>query len=683
MKFLNNEQTILYDEEKREIRFLDDDKDGKNFFIPSNQHWNLFVLLLENEGQECLTTYLENMLKVDPTYDPIKTFICRLRKDLKNKGIPCNGPKENDDNKITILNKKNRTINGIRYGAYTLLLPKIKNKSEKILATLFWQQYEFLSAQKEGKNKNCEVIASLGDVYQFPCIQENGTECKWSIEQKDTFNQNALIEAPNGYGKSTFMRRILLSANYAYIEGLTENQKKQYEKIKNFHGIDGNCFFIYIECKDIDFDRICDLGNVEWMFNTLSRIEGIRLDRFLDIDEFIDLIRNYNLRKKLIVLIDGLDEVSSVHRKILIEKLNAFQHDKDFGFYSRIIMTARPLFWQIELGGYRKYTISNRNIIDNQDIFRSYINGYTKNHRTFDTEKMYLYVRENPYLSEIVCTPAIIVWIIREYQYNNSDIYLSIERIIEQMMLRYNSRELVVYKDHYKRVYEEIAYKYLCLSEDDQGLPFLNTEVLSLVQSCIDAIISEGDKQFNRVFSSDNKNEEELGELFFTNVALMEYVNDRIRFTTLTYAYHLAARHILRCFAKKNCRNIVIQALEEIAIDYRYVVMVMASTLVLHLDDIRFFKGFGPEAKDYRFELVDIFIEYLKQKWNDPNCCVEEKELIQDAIAQILLKYYGDNVFTNRNVSADESCVKWFKHILDIELNENKDAVKKYKEKIR
>ena len=309
MKFLNNEQTILYDEEKREIRFLDDDKDGKNFFIPSNQHWNLFVLLLENEGQECLTTYLENMLKVDPTYDPIKTFICRLRKDLKNKGIPCNGPKENDDNKITILNKKNRTINGIRYGAYTLLLPKIKNKSEKILATLFWQQYEFLSAQKEGKNKNCEVIASLGDVYQFPCIQENGTECKWSIEQKDTFNQNALIEAPNGYGKSTFMRSILLSANYAYIEGLTENQKKQYEKIKNFHGIDGNCFFIYIECKDIDFDRICDLGNVEWMFNTLSRIEGIRLDRFLDIDEFIDLIRNYNLRKKLIVLIDGLDEV--------------------------------------------------------------------------------------------------------------------------------------------------------------------------------------------------------------------------------------------------------------------------------------------------------------------------------------------------------------------------------------
>lgn len=680
MKSLNIQQTILFDEEKREIRF--EDEIEKNFSLPSNQHWDLFVLLLENEGQECLTTYLENKLNVDPTNDPIKTFVSRLRKDFEEKGIPCNGPKETNENKITILNKRNRTVNGIRYGSYTLILPRIKNKNEKILASLFWQRYEFLSAQKEGENKNSEITASIGDVYQFPLLQESGIECEWSIEQKDTFNQNVLIEAPNGYGKSTFMRSILLSASYAYIEGLTEKQKEQYEKIKNFHGIDEKCLFIYIECKDIDFERINDLGDVEWMFNTLSRIEGIRLDRFLAIDEFIDLIRNYNLNKKLIVLIDGLDEVSSVHRKTLIEKLNAFQRNKEFGFYSRIIMTARPLFWQIELGGFRKYTISNRNIIENQDVFRSYISGYSKSRRTFDPGEMYLYVRENPYLSEIVCTPAIIVWIIREYQ-NNSDIFVSIERIIEQMMLRYNSRELAVYKDHYKRVYEEIAYKYLCLSEDDYGLPFLNVEVLSLIQNCIDSIVSEGDKQFNRLFANDNKKEEELGELFFTNVALMEYVNDRIRFTTLTYAYHLTARYILRCFAKDNCKDIVIQALEEITVKYRYVVMVMASTLVLHLADTRFFKGFGSDVNDYRFELADIFIEYLKRKWNDESCCIEEKEIIQDAIAQILLKYYGDNVFTNRNVCVDDSYVEWFKYVLDIELNGNKMAVKKYKEEMR
>lgn len=682
MKYLNIEQTIMYDEKKRTI-YLKKDDVNEEFILPSDQQWDLFALLLENEGKEYLNTTLANKINVSSSSDsnPIKTLVYRLKKDLKKMGILCNTQNEYDENKITFLNKRSRMLNGARSGSYTLILPKIKNKNEKLIANLFWKRYEFLSAQKEGENKNSEIIASIGDVYQFPLLQESGTECEWSIEQKDAFNQNILIEAPNGYGKSTLMRSILLSANYTYIEGLTEKQKEQYKKIKNFHGIDENSFFIYIECKDIDFERINTLGSVEWMFNTLSRIESVRLDRFLEIDEFIDLIQNYNSNKKLIVLIDGLDEVSSVHRKILIEKLNEFQHDKDYGFFSRIIMTTRPLFWQIELGGYRKYTISNRNIIENQDVFRSYISGYTRNYRTFNVEKMYLYIRSNPYLSEIVCTPAIIVWIIREYQ-SNSNIYVSVERIIEQMMLRYNSRELAVYKDHYKRVYEEIAYKYLCLSGDDYGIPFLNAEVLSLVQSCIDAIISEGDKQFNRVFANDNKKEEELGELFFTNVALMEYVNNRIRFTTLTYAYHLAARHILRCFAKENCKDIVIQALEKIAVDYRYIVMVMAATLVLHLADTRFFKGFGSDTNDYRFELKDIFIEYLKQKWNDEGCCVEEKELIQDAIAQVLLKYYGDNVFTNRNVSVDESCVKWFEHVLDIELNENKMAVKNIRKKL-
>ena len=684
MKYLNIDQTIIFDEEKREIRF--EDGKNKNFILPSDQQWDLFVLLLENEGQECLTTSLVSKLDVsfnekNPT-DSIKTLIYRLKKDLNKKGIPCNPGKETNDDKITFVNKKNRTINGIQHGSYMIILPKIKKKNEKLIADLFWKRYEFLSAQKEGENKNSEIVASIGEVYQFPLLQESGADFKWNIEHKNDFNPNILIEAPNGYGKSTFMRSILLSANYSYIEGLTEKQHEQYNKINKFHGIGENNFFIYLECKDIDFERLDRVGNIEWIYNTLSSTESIRLDRFLDISEFIELIKNYNLSKKLVILIDGLDEVSFVHRKSLIGKLNEFQHDKEYGFNSRIIMTSRPLFWQIELGGYRKYTISNRNIIEDSAVFRSYICAYTKNYKNIDTEKMYLYVSENPYISEIVCTPAIIVWIIREY-HNNSDISVSIERIIEQMMLRYNSRELAVYIDHYKRVYEQIAYKYLCLSEDGEGLPFLNSEVLSLVQGCIDTIVFEGDKQFNRVFADDNKNDEEIGELFFTNVALMEYVNNRIRFTTLTYAFHLAARHILRYFAKENCKDVVVQALDDIAVEYRYSVMVVASALVLHISDTRFFKGFGTNALDYRFDVVEIFSKYLREKWNSESCSVKEKELIQDAIAQILLKYYGDNVFTNRNVSDDSDCIVWFEHIINTELNENKPAVKRYKEEAR
>lgn len=81
--------------------------------------------------------------------------------------------------------------------------------------------------------------------------------------------------------------------------------------------------------------------------------------------------------------------------------------------------------------------------------------------------------------------------------------------------------------------------------------------------------------------------------------------------------------------------------------------------------------------------MVEIFSKYLREKWDSESCSVKEKELIQDAIAQILLKYYGDNVFTNRNVSDDSDCIVWFEHIINTELNENKPAVKRYKEEAR
>ena len=66
------------------------------------------------------------------------------------------------------------------------------------------------------------------------------------------------------------------------------------------------------------------------------------------------------------------------------------------------------------------------------------------------------------------------------------------------MMLRYNSRELSVHKEQYKRVYEEIAYKYLCMTGDGRGLSILNTEILSLVRGCIDDIEREGTEACRR-----------------------------------------------------------------------------------------------------------------------------------------------------------------------------------------
>ena len=78
-------------------------------------------------------------------------------------------------------------------------------------------------------------------------------------------------------------------------------------------------------------------------------------------------------------------------------------------------------------------------------------------------------------------------------------------------------------RDRYKRVYEEIAYDYLRLTEKSDGLLYFEAEMLSMIRGCIERIKLEGNKRFNRVFN--NKQDDELGELFFTNVALLDYVN--------------------------------------------------------------------------------------------------------------------------------------------------------------
>ena len=269
MIFLNAEETISFDQEKREIC-----KPDGSIFLSNDKQWDVFIFLLKNEGKECLTVEIERDIgKYDSDNKAIATYINRFKKYLIKYDIPCISIDEKDKidpDKITIKNKRNRIVQGKRTGSYTLYLPKIKNKNEKILANLFWKRYENLSAQKEGENKNNEIVARIGEVYQFPLLQENGTDCIWSLKNIGEGNQNIVIEAPNGYGKSTFMRSILLSSLYQFIDDLSEKEKENYGKIYKFHDIPDESLFIYLECKEIQINKLPGLGFFEFLYDQES-----------------------------------------------------------------------------------------------------------------------------------------------------------------------------------------------------------------------------------------------------------------------------------------------------------------------------------------------------------------------------------------------------------------------------
>nr|MCR5502302.1 hypothetical protein [Lachnospiraceae bacterium] len=517
--------------------------------------------------------------------------------------------------------------------------------------------------------------ARIGDVYQLPLMLDGDRDCRWNINSTDKYCNNILIEAPNGYGKTTFMRSILLSATYEYRNDITPEEKHSYEVIRNYHGVDDSFLCVYIECKNINFDKPADAIDAGWIYENLSGIESIRIDKYVEKRDFEDLIRSYNLNRKLVLLIDGLDEIGADNRSKLIRLLSEFQQDMDCGSHSKVIMTSRPLFWKADFGEYKKYSISNRNIIEDKSVFLEYVKCYSKNYRPEDAERIYEYVTGNTYLRSIATTPAVIVWMIREFR-RNGVFYESMERIIEQIMLRYKSRELTVYKEQYKRVYEELAHEYLRLQEGEEGLAYLEAEMLSLIKGCIETIKTEGNRRFNRVFE-ENKDDEELGELFLTNVALLEFDHGHVRFSNPVFACHLAARRILRSF-REGCRFRTDEQLDVLPYRNRYHVMVIASSLALHLSDNRFFEDFGTNASDIRFDLEEAFYEYMRDRWDADGCDEEEKACIQEAVAHLLLCSYGDNVYTNSNMRNKDHILR-LESILKTELKECPEAVLKYR----
>ena len=709
MRYLDIEGKIYYDVENGKIVFSEEpDKSFALKDMMSKRARTVFLMLLEKEGKWCTVTELENALGIASYGEksPVVAAISEIRKCLNAHEIPCNKGDEKDPAKIIIRNESKTLISG-NSGAYILILPKSSKipKNEKMIMDLYWDRYEELSAQKDSANRFGEIQAKLGDVYQIPLLQELGQNCKWNINNAAPRNKNILIEAPNGYGKTTFLRSILLAATYQYRENLSEKEKEKYEAIKRFHGIEDDSFFLYLECKNIDIESLDGSGNsktnnikpdcVKWIYDTLSGFNGILIDQWIKEEDFRNLIESYNLKKKLILLVDGLDELRMDYRTVLIKKLYEFQSDLTYGSGSRIIMTVRPLFWQINFPGYRKYTISNKNIIEDKKVLLNYLKSYDGNYRNFNVEELYEYIISNPYMRELVCTPGIIVWVIKEHQVNEG-IWLLVERIIEQMMLRYDPRQFsgnenqIRYCDamdfvsnieQYKRVYEEIAYKYLCSTKDDQGLSFYNPDVLRLVQDCIEQIRSENDRKFNRVFPDENEEAKSLGELFFTNVALMECQIDRLKFTSSVYAYHLAARLVLRYLSRKDYKTGVIRMLDEIPAQHRYTVIVLASSLALHtggVDNrgIRIYNTNGLDKDEIRYVWAEVCCEYMKARWSDIECSTDEKLLIQDAIAKIFLKYYGENVYTNRNMIEDtQKYINWLECAVSQKLEGRSAAV--------
>ncbi len=642
IKYLDINRKIYADLDNDKIVFIDEPQ--KSFELKKTQTHAVLKKLLCDEPNYCSVCNLEQEIygevrSVDKHTDPgVAKCIQKIRKDFNDLGIPCNSDKENDADKITIENRRSQM--GVPGGSYKIILPKKEKRIEGCLAKLLVKKYEMLSIS----NDSCiKELIKLGDVFQFPLIVGEDNEHIWRKANTDPDNLNILLEAPNGYGKTTFLKSILVSSYCDYLKDISDDKKKKLREISEFHGIDGSFLCLYMECERIVDCKINDSNS--WLYELLP--EGKKSadsEKNIEEREFLELLKTYSDNKKLVFLFDGFDEMSSEKRNRIIEIIGAFRKDNILATGTRIIMATRPIFWSFENDGlinFYRFRISNDNLLKDKTVFEGYVKAYSRVFPDINSDCLFEEVNNNFYLKGIVCTPAVIIWLlIIKNENNNVEMYSLIEKIIEQMIFRYRSERVKDEKNIFKRVYEELAYRYLKLSNGKE-MTYYETEWKELLKGCINKLEEDGIHEF------DDMNDVDLGILFFTNLSLVEWnSNQKFKFLSPIFAYHLTALHILRLFLKNGYKEKVKKELDSLPPKSRYLTIVIASSLVGGiLEDERFFGDFG---KENRNQMIDelapgVLYEYLKEKWKFVE--KEEKLYIIEAKKHIVNELYGENLF--------------------------------------
>ncbi len=639
-KYLDINRRIYADLDENRVVFIDEP--NKSFNLKNNNDHKVLRELLLKEPGYCDVTALEYMLYREvrseerATDQGVSKCVQKIRNMFNEKGIPCNRVKEQDADKITIENINARS--GSVGGKYRIVLPKSQGMLEKKIAGLLAENYGTLTL----KNTK-DYTFRLADVFQRPLIIEDGSERSWSEGNSDPGNMSILLEAPNGYGKTTFLKSILLSSYCDCLEDKRPETRERLREIAVFHGMDGSFLCIYMECNKMEKCEI-NSGN-SWIYRMLP--EGRNSNdpgKSIEEREFLDLLVKYSNNKKLVLLLDGYDEMSTESRSRIRTMIRDFRKMSALAAGTKIIMATRPIFWSSEtdeLTGFKRFRISNENILKDRDVFKGYVRAYSRVFRKIDSDALFDEVKKNFYLSGIICTPAVILWLLIEKNgKSNISVNELTERLIEQMIFRYKSERIQDQKSVYKRIYEEIAYRYLLRSRDDE-MDFYVSEWNGTIRGCVNRLKGDGIHEF------DDYDDDSLGTLFFTNLALVEWNSDHnFRFLSPIFAYHLAALHILRLLLSDDTGERVKEELDRLPPENRYYPLVIAASLAYdnRLDDDRFYSydDFGyPKFKKIEALAPAVFYDYIKTRL--VSASGDEKKYIYAAAGHIRNNTYGDS----------------------------------------
>ena len=455
---------------------------------------------------------------------------------------------------------------------YSFRLPVFKSDENKIeYFKEIWSQLRKVDIYKYGGQQVYQNQIYMDSIYQIPsidCLDDNSQS--WSI-----FNsRKSLIMAPNGFGKTTFLKGILLSLIYDYIDDLSPKEKNFYEKLSAFHKIDKglDLFPIFITAEKINI--LSQADPLQIIFEALSIFN-------IDFNTFTELCINAS---NIVFLVDGLDEVSYVKRKEIEQLLSKMRTLKASIF---IVYSSRPALsgnvvpnniWEI------KPLTTNK-----PEEILPLITNYIKflQHPSINENAILNRIVENTYLTDLVISPDILIHVIPYLLKDNYETH----EIVEATIIRLMRRNENFYINEWDRLivsllYEELAKQIIIgkTIETDE-VCFSNTvkHLFTSITRDQNEILTMGDIDSYKA---------QLPEKIFNQGGLLYSQNGKCKFLSVTIMEHLAAKCILKQsidnynFSPIKFRNEINAISEEYYLDILELIIVISNNADHYFDNI-------------------------------------------------------------------------------------------------
>lgn len=518
---------------------------------------------------------------------------------------------------------------------------------EQLFACAYYKIYGLLSEVKD-RNNSRKVMRRISrrfeDVYQLPEIVSAYSEYEsWNLS--DLNNRRHVVWAPNGCGKTTFLKGILFSSSYAYRESNNKRETDKMEALLKYHGLSSNDYFtVFIEASY--YADIMAKESDSWVYEIVERQTGFDKTK-IAIEDFQLVLKNNNASKKLLYLIDGYDELNYEYKDEFMRRINQLINS-EYGSNAIVIITSRPSFDTPNFNGFNHWSIQQISFEKNREFVKGLIKSYCGDNPYFSSEKIFTMISENHYLSEMITTPEILIDVIigcakylNDENGKNSDVCDIVDETIDDLIQRIDgdrSKKVNTYGglSDFKTVYEVLAYDYFC---GNSGIK--DGDFTKALKDTIAKLAEENERNYGALRNLiDDK--DEIAELFFTWMSVIKSDGTYISFLSETFAEHLAAKRLITLISKEfdsDRHMVMFQNLGEA----KYRVFVILCTLSYYLKDIDLQDNVLPK-------IGVLFSSIIEKTMSEKTLQKNEMIPLRNMIIDIISKRYGENIICNRKI---------------------------------